>query len=170
MSSPYGISHVAVVTADLDLFRSFYEDTLGLETMIVLTAGPGHARQAIILAGDVMLQVFEVLGYDPSSRGYTSTMFERGRLDHVGLTVSDLAALTEVRDRLVAIGASEGDIRRLGPMLSVRFHDLEGFEGEVNCLDRGYDPTTLREGDQVVDPAWYGRITRALRANPDLPA
>jgi catechol 2,3-dioxygenase-like lactoylglutathione lyase family enzyme len=32
VSEPVGVSHVAVVTADLDGFRAFYEDTIGLET------------------------------------------------------------------------------------------------------------------------------------------
>jgi hypothetical protein len=29
---PVGVSHVAVVTADLDGFRAFYEETIGLES------------------------------------------------------------------------------------------------------------------------------------------
>jgi catechol 2,3-dioxygenase-like lactoylglutathione lyase family enzyme len=42
MSKPCGLSHVAVVTADLDGFRSFYESTIGLQTTMVHDAGPGH--------------------------------------------------------------------------------------------------------------------------------
>ena len=166
---PCGINHVAVVTADLDGFRAFYEDTLGLETTMVLGgAGPGHARQAIVHAGDVMLHVFEVPGYDPEAHGFAPAMFERGRLDHLGFTVADVAALRATRDRLLADGASSGDIRRLGPMLSVRFHDPEGFEGEVNCLDPSYDPSSVRVEDEVVDPRWFTRMARGLRADsPD---
>ncbi len=164
---PSGISHVAVVTRDLDAFRAFYEDTIGLETMIVLGAGSEHARQATVVAGGVLLHVFEVPGYDPAAGGVGPTMFERGRLDHLGFTVVDEAALQAMRDRLLEVGATSGDIRRLGPMLSVRFRDPEGFEGEVNCLDPTYDPSTVRAEDEVVDPNWFERTTRALR--PDFP-
>ena len=161
-----GVSHVAVVTADLDGFRAFYEETIGLETTIVFGAGPGHARQAVIAAGSVMLHVFEVDGYDPAPQGFTDAMFARGRLDHFGFTVPDEAALVALRDRLLAVGASSGSIRRLGPMLSVRFHDPDGLEGEVNCFDPSYDPSTLREEDEIVDPAWFERTKQVLRDDP----
>ncbi|SDH08162.1 VOC family protein [Pseudonocardia oroxyli] len=154
------MSHIAVVTADLDLFRSFYEDILGCETTLVVGVGRDQARQAVVHAGDAMLQVFEVPGYAPDTSG--APMFERGRLDHFGFRVADEAALVALRDRLVAAGASSGDIRRLGPMLSLRFHDPEGFEGEVNCLDPAYDPSSVRDQDEIVDPAWYERTRRAL--------
>jgi catechol 2,3-dioxygenase-like lactoylglutathione lyase family enzyme len=169
MTRPCGVSHVAVVTADLDGFRAFYEDTIGLETMLVLAAGPGHARQAVLVAGDVLLHAFEVPGYDPAAHGIAAAMFERGRLDHLGFTVVDEAALQVMRDRLLEVGASSGDIRRLGPMLSLRFRDPEGFEGEVNCLDPTYDPAATRIGDEIVDPHWFERTTRVLRAPSPTP-
>jgi catechol 2,3-dioxygenase-like lactoylglutathione lyase family enzyme len=162
---PVGVSHIALVTGDLDGFRAFYEDTLGLETTIVFGAGPGHARQAVIVAGEVMLHVFEVEGYDPAAHGAVPAMFERGRLDHLGFAVADAAALTALRDRLLAVGASSGDIRRLGPMLSVRFHDPDGFEGEINCLDPTYDPSTVRDEDEIVDPDWFERMKRGLHVD-----
>jgi catechol 2,3-dioxygenase-like lactoylglutathione lyase family enzyme len=158
------VSHVAVVTADLAGFRAFYEDTLGLQTTMVLGRGPGHARQAVIAVGEVLLHVFELPGYDPAAHGFAPTMFERGRLDHLGFTVVDEAALAATRDRLLEVGASSGDIRRLGPMLSVRFHDPEGFEGEVNCLDPTYDPSAVRDEDEIVDPNWFERTVHVLRA------
>jgi catechol 2,3-dioxygenase-like lactoylglutathione lyase family enzyme len=167
VSTPVGLSHVAVVTADLEGFRAFYEQTIGLETTMVLGAGPGHARQAVVVAGDVMLHVFEVPGFDPAAYGNASVMFERGRLDHLGFTVADEAALTALRDRLLAVGASSGVIRRLGPMLSVRFEDPEGFEGEVNCFDPAYDPSTVRDEDEIVDPTWHEQARRVLHAAND---
>ncbi|MFN8546352.1 MAG: VOC family protein, partial [Candidatus Binatia bacterium] len=54
----------------------------------------------------------------------------------------------------------------LGPMLSVRFHDPEGLEGEINCLDPTYRPSTMRPEDEIVDPNWFERTTRALRPDP----
>jgi hypothetical protein len=49
-------------------------------------------------------------------------------------------------------------------MLSVRFLDPEGFEGEINCLDPTYDPSTLRDEDEVVDANWFEHTSRVLRA------
>ena len=163
---PCGISHVAVVTGDLDGYRAFYEDVIGLETTLVFGAGPGHGRQAVLAAGEVMLQVFEVPGYDPRAGGLGTTMFERGRLDHLGFTVADVAALGILRDRLVAVDASSGAIRRVGPMLSVRFHDPDDSEGEINCLDPTYDPATLRDEDDIVNPLWFARMASMLHADP----
>ena len=116
-----------------------------------------------------MLHVFEVFGYDAAPHGFTPAMFERGRLDHIGFTVDDEVALMALRDRLLAVGASSGSIRRLGPMLSVRFQDPEGFEGEINCFDPTYDPSTLRDEDEIVDPNWLERTRRVLTAGHDVP-
>ena len=93
VSVPCGVSHVAVVTGDLDGYRAFYEEVIGLETTLVLGAGRGHGRQAVLSAGEVMLHVFEVPGYDPTINGFSPAMFERGRLDHLGFTVADVGEL-----------------------------------------------------------------------------
>jgi hypothetical protein len=85
VSELVGVSHVVAVSPDLGGFRAFHEDTIGLERSIVSGAGPGHTRQAVIVAGNVMLHVFEVVGYDPASHSLAPAMFERGRLEHIGL-------------------------------------------------------------------------------------
>ncbi|HEY5848907.1 MAG TPA: hypothetical protein VIT42_19165 [Microlunatus sp.] len=43
------------MTGDLDGYGTFSEDVIGLETTLVLGAGPGHRRQAVLAAGEVML-------------------------------------------------------------------------------------------------------------------
>ena len=93
VSVPCGVSHVAVVTGDLDGYRAFYEEVIGLETTLVLGAGRGHGRQAVLSAGEVMLHVFELPGYDPTINGFSPAMFERGRLDHLGFTVAGVGEL-----------------------------------------------------------------------------
>jgi catechol 2,3-dioxygenase-like lactoylglutathione lyase family enzyme len=153
-----GVNHIAVVTADLDRYRAFYEDALGLDTALVLGSGPGHGRQAVMFAGHVMLHVFEA---DPPGTG--TGMLHRGRLDHLGFTARDPSALAARRNRLLDVGASSGDIRQLGWLLSVRYRDPDGFEGEINCFNPAFDPTALRAQDEVVDPHWLERTERALR-------
>jgi catechol 2,3-dioxygenase-like lactoylglutathione lyase family enzyme len=166
MIKPTGVSHVAMVTADLDRYRAFYENVVGLDTALVLGPSSDIGRHAIFFAGDTAFTVFEVVDYDPAAHGIGSAMFERGRLDHLGFAVPDEAALGEVRDRLVAAGASSGDIHPLGPTLSVRYQDPDGFEGEVNCLNPDFEPSAFG-GDEVVDPGWYERARRQLRAGVD---
>lgn len=162
MIKPSGISHIAMVTADLDGFRGFYEDIIGLDTLLVLGPEPGHGRHAILSAGSTVLHVFEVDGYDPATQGIGTQMFGRGRLDHLGFAVNDEAALREVGDRLVAVDASDGGIRPLGPVLSVRYRDPDGFEGEINCFNPQFDPTTLAHQDEVVDPGWLDRAKQSM--------
>ena len=164
MCRPLGVSHVAIVTADLDRFRAFYEDVIGLETTVVFSGGVGHSRQAILAAGDSMLHVFEVVDYHPTARNSSPAMFERGRLDHLGFTVTDLAALTAIRDRLRAVEASSGDIHQLGPMLSLRFIDPDGLESEINCFNPAFDPSGVGDADLVVDPNWLERAKQALHS------
>ncbi|HEY5847878.1 MAG TPA: hypothetical protein VIT42_13930 [Microlunatus sp.] len=92
-------------------------------------------------------------------------MFERGRPDHLGFTVRDGAAITALRDPLLAVDATSGIGRRLGPMLSLRFVDPGGAKGEVNCLDPSFDPTSLRDEDEIVDPCWFEHTRRVLRSD-----
>ncbi len=113
--------------------------------------------------GGVMLQVFEVAD-DQAADGTSTAMFQRGHLDHLGFTVPDVAALTAVRDRLVAVGASSGDIRPLGPMMSLRFADPDGFQGEINCYNRAFDDSMIRDEDEVVDPDWVRKARGVLHA------
>ena len=116
-----------------------------------------------------MLHVFEVANGQTTTQPAATGMFERGRLDHLGFTVTDLVALRAIRDRLLAADASSGDIRSLGPMLSLRFVDPDGLEGEVNCYNPEFDPSTLRDEDEVIDPDWLVLTKRALQsgANTD---
>ena len=163
MSERVGVSHVAVVTADLDRFRAFYEDTIGLATTVVFGAGQGHAGQAVIAAGNVMLHVFEVPGFDPAPHGFGPAMFERGRLDHIGFSRRRRGGPGCAARPPARSGRVEREHPPPRPMLSVRFHDPDGLEGEINCLDPSYDPTTLRDEDEIVDPAWLECIRSVMR-------
>jgi hypothetical protein len=59
MSRPCGVSYLVMVTADLDRYRVFYEDTIGVDTALVLAAGPGHGRRAVAFVSDVMFHVLD---------------------------------------------------------------------------------------------------------------
>jgi catechol 2,3-dioxygenase-like lactoylglutathione lyase family enzyme len=168
-----GLSHLALNTADLDRFRRFYEGLLGLRVGVVLRMDhPPYLRHATFHIDDiVVLHVFEVPGYDPQARGIGTTLGERGRIDHFGFMVRDEVELRTVADRLRASGATDGQIRRLGPVLSVRVTDPDGLEVEINCPDLEFE---LVEGDgeeieEIGVPDWLQRMRAAVLVAPTSP-
>ncbi|HEY8524676.1 MAG TPA: VOC family protein [Acidimicrobiales bacterium] len=148
---PTAIGHVAVITADLDRFRAFYEDVIGLRTALVLRmAGPPGLRHALFLVTAVsFVHAVERPGYDPAADGLGTEIGFRGRVDHLAFHVASVADLEAVRDRLVAVGASEGVVTPLGPVHSVHFRDPDGLEGEVTATNPAWDPS--RDGRDVVE-------------------
>ena len=151
------IGHVAVISSDLRRFRSFYEGLLGVSHIITLrmNESPGLLHAAFAVNSRSVIHVFEVPGYDPVSDGIGTEIGRRGRLDHFALLVDDEPALLVMRDRLVAAGASDGTVTPLGPLLSVRFTDPDGLEGEINCPNPRFDPANDNH-DTVVECSQIG--------------
>lgn len=129
-----GFSHVATMTADLERYLAFYGDMFGAEVIHIMEAKGDHPRMAIVdMGGDSALNVFEV----PADAivGDRSTMGGRGPIDHYALAVRSEEELLEIRDRLVGVGASPGEITQFGGGLrSVFFRDPDGAELEVTYL------------------------------------
>jgi catechol 2,3-dioxygenase-like lactoylglutathione lyase family enzyme len=171
LAKPFGISHVAITTPDLERFRAFYEDVIGLRTLAVLRmTEPPLLRHAFLAVNDTtVVHVFEQPGYDPVADGIGTQMGRRGRLDHLGFFVADGEALAAVRDRLVAAGASDGVVTPLGPIVSVHFRDPDGFEGEVNAVALDFDPSRVDHSviEEDLDPGWFDRLVVACAAVTD---
>jgi catechol 2,3-dioxygenase-like lactoylglutathione lyase family enzyme len=129
-----GFNHVATMTADLDRYLEFYGDVFGAEVITIMEAHDDHPRMAVVnIGGDAALNVFEVPA--DSIVGDRSTMGGRGPIDHYAFAVQSEEMLLEVRDRLVARGASPGEVTQFGPALrSVFFRDPDGAELEVGYL------------------------------------
>jgi len=129
-----GFNHVATMTADLDRYLAFYGEIFGAEVLATVNAEGDHPRMAVVnMGGDSALNVFEV---PPGSIvGDRTKMGGRGPIDHYALAVESEERLMEIRDRLVAVGASPGEVTRFGPaLLSVFFRDPDGAELEVAYL------------------------------------
>ena len=91
--------------------------------------GPG-VRLSIVHIGDgTMLNVFEIDGNVEAERQVP--MFERGRIDHIGLRAKDLHSFEQIRDRLMERGAADDFVTDFGSDLSLFFRDPDGLEGEV---------------------------------------
>jgi catechol 2,3-dioxygenase-like lactoylglutathione lyase family enzyme len=161
-----GIGHVAVNTADLDRFRRFYEQILGIPLGVVMRMPiEPHLRHAFFhVAPGVVLHAFEVPGYDPQAQGIGTDIGERGRVDHFAFLVADDAELAIVASRLRDAGASDGCVRAFGPLLSVHATDPDGLQFEVTCPNVSYDPDAAsQEVEEIAMPDWVSMVSAPAR-------
>ena len=129
-----GFNHVATLTPNLERYLAFYGDIFGAEVIHIMEAEGDHPRMAVVdMGGASALNVFEVPA--DSILGDRSKMGGRGPIDHYALAVGSEEELLELRDRLVAVGASPGEVTQFGQGLrSVFFRDPDGAELEVAYL------------------------------------
>jgi len=126
-----GINHVAIMTEDLDRFTAFYTDVL--EASVVFEETNPQFRHAILAVGGTS-GLHPVQMAENNHARASSTMMDRGHLDHLALDVPSREAFDEVRRRLVGRGASDGAITDLGPKLSFWFVDPDGMHIEVDWV------------------------------------
>jgi catechol 2,3-dioxygenase-like lactoylglutathione lyase family enzyme len=127
-----GVNHVAILTHDTDRLVAFYREVLGAEIGAHLEEFDGAVRLTVIRIGQTAeLNVFQIEGNTEADR--QAPMFGRGRIDHLGLQAASIDAFDQIRDRLIARGASDRFVTDFGPVLSVFFRDPDGLEGEV-CI------------------------------------
>jgi len=126
-----GINHVAIMTEDLDRFTAFYTDVL--EASVVFEETNPQFRHAILAVGGTSVLHPVQMAENNHARA-SSTMMDRGHLDHLALDVPSREAFDEVRRRLVGRGASDGAITDLGPKLSFWFVDPDGMHIEVDWV------------------------------------
>jgi catechol 2,3-dioxygenase-like lactoylglutathione lyase family enzyme len=135
-----GINHVAVLTADTDRFVEFYQDMFDA-TVLGEMREEGMRLTIVGLGASGELNVFELDGNEEASKQVP--MFGRGRLDHLALQAPSLEAFDEVRQRLMAAGASDGFVTDFGLVLSLFFRDPDGLEAEVCVASPDAQPGVL---------------------------
>jgi catechol 2,3-dioxygenase-like lactoylglutathione lyase family enzyme len=123
-----GVHHVALLTSDTDRLIDFYQSVFGAAAEDTTVDGPVRLT-FLNLGPNTELNVFEIDGNDQAS--HQTPMFGRGRLDHLGVRAASIEAFTEIRRRLVELGASDGFVTDFGPVLSLFFTDPDGLEAEV---------------------------------------
>ena len=136
-----GINHVAVLTADTDRLIAFYEEMFGATVDGEMREGDEFRLTLVKVGPTSELNVFEITGNGEAARQVP--MFERGRLDHLGLQASSIEAFDTIRDRLVAAGASDGFVTDFGQVLSLFFRDPDGLEAEVCVTNPDRQPGVL---------------------------
>lgn len=135
-----GLHHVAILTFDSDRLIAFYREAF--DAVVEDTSVDGPVRLTFLRIGpNTELNIFEVEGNHEADR--QTPMFQRGRLDHVGLLAASLEGFAEIRRRLVELGATDGFVTDFGPVLSLFFTDPDGLEGEV-CVPNPDTTTDTR--------------------------
>ncbi|MBV8994824.1 MAG: VOC family protein [Pseudonocardiales bacterium] len=124
-----GVHHVALVTNDTDRLHTFYREIFDATVSRDHEISPGRRLSFIDVGPFTELNVFQINGSTEALR--QTPMFERGRIDHLGLQAASLDAFTEIRRRLIDSAASDGFITDFGPVLSIFFRDPDNLEGEV---------------------------------------
>ncbi len=123
-----GVNHIAVLTQDLDRFVAFYRDVFELD--VVFEEATPAFRHAILRTGPTSWLHPAELADNPHGAA-SAAMFDRGHLDHLALSASDLASFAAARERLVARGATDGTIEDLGAFHSIWFTDPDGMRVEL---------------------------------------
>jgi catechol 2,3-dioxygenase-like lactoylglutathione lyase family enzyme len=127
-----GVNHMALLTHDTDRLMAFYREVFDAEIGAHLDEFHGAIQLTFIRIGPTAeLNVFQIEGNTEADR--QAPMLGRGRIDHLGLQAASLDAFDQIRDRLIAPGASDHLVTDFGPVLSVFFRDPDGLEGEV-CI------------------------------------
>jgi catechol 2,3-dioxygenase-like lactoylglutathione lyase family enzyme len=140
-----GIDHVATITNDGDRLTRFYVDVFGATVERDGPEFPGGPRMIILNLGpSTELNVFQVDGNSEADR--QTPMYGRGRIDHLGLHAASLEAFDEIRERLIAHGASDGTVTEFGRKISIFFRDPDQMECEVLFTNPDADPDDLRFG------------------------
>lgn len=130
-----GLNHVAIVTGDLDRLVGFYADVF--EASLVADEPTPFGRVGIVRLGPgIALNLFEIA--DAEHGTASPAMFERGHVDHFGLSASDPESFWELHRRLVARGCTTGDVTDFGPVIGFDFTDPDGMTCEVDLV---LDPT-----------------------------
>ena len=123
-----GIHHLSTLTADMDRLIDFYRRVF--DASVLLDVGEEGLRHAFIQLGpSTFLHPFQIPGVEVPQGEIP--MFERGRLDHIGLNASSEEAFHELRRRIVAEGAGDGTVTDIGVVLSVSFADPDGAGHEI---------------------------------------
>jgi catechol 2,3-dioxygenase-like lactoylglutathione lyase family enzyme len=123
-----GVHHVTFLTEDMDRLLGFYVRVFDAEVTLDMTEE--GLRHAFLRVGPTtVLHPFQILeGPAPPPPG---PMFSRGRLDHFALLAPTEEAFRELRRRIVAAAAVDGEVRDMGRLWIMGYLDPDGAAHEV---------------------------------------
>jgi catechol 2,3-dioxygenase-like lactoylglutathione lyase family enzyme len=124
-----GVHHVTFLTEDIDRLTRFYERVLDARKTLDMTE-EGLRHVYVEVAPTTVLHPFQFI-HGPPLPPAPGTMFHRGRLDHFALRAPTEDAFREIRRRVEAENAADGEVRDMRSMWIMGFHDPDGFYVEV---------------------------------------
>ena len=141
-----GVHHLTFLTEDIERLAAFYERVFDAPTTLDMTE-EGVRHVFIELGPTTVLHPFQILEGPPLPPA-PGTMFARGRIDHFALLAPSEEAFRELRRRIEAEGAADGDVRDMRTAWIMGFHDPDGMYVEVIWRTPGTaDDETLRRGE-----------------------
>ena len=140
-----GVHHVTFLTEDMDRLLAFYVRVFDAEVTFDMTEE--GLRHAFLRVGPTtVLHPFQILeGPAPPA---PSPMFSRGRLDHFALLAPSEEAFKELRRRIVAASAVDGEVRDMGRLWIMGYLDPDGAAHEVILQRPGFADSEVLERAQ----------------------
>ena len=137
-----GIHHVTFLTEDMDRLLDFYVRVFDAQLTLDMTEQ--GVRHAFLKVGPTtVLHPFQILeGPGPPP---PAPMFSRGRLDHFALLAPSEQAFRELRRRIEAEGAADGEVRDMRSMWIMGYFDPDGAAHEVMLQRPGVAESELLE-------------------------
>lgn len=124
-----GVHHVTFLTEDVERLAAFYERVFEARKTLDMTE-EGLRHVFLSVGSTTVLHPFQVLE-GPALPPAPGTMFQRGRIDHFAFLAPAEADFRELRRRLDAEGAADGDVRDMKTAWIMGFHDPDGLYVEV---------------------------------------
>jgi catechol 2,3-dioxygenase-like lactoylglutathione lyase family enzyme len=139
-----GVHHVTFLTEDMDRLAAFYRRVFDAEVTLDMTE-EGVRHVFLKVGPTTVLHPFEMLeGPGPPA---PAPMFARGRLDHFALLAPSEDAFRELRRRIEAEGAADGDVRDMGSHWIMGYLDPDGAAHEVMLERETADSAMLERAD-----------------------
>ena len=126
-----GVSHLALVTPDMDETVRFYAGVLGMPLVMTLMAGPMRHYFFEMSPGNTVA-FFEIPGVETFQKGAGVPVDIPVQLDHLSFNVADEDALGLLQQRLKAAGTEVTEVVDHLQLKSVYFTDNNGIALEAS--------------------------------------
>ena len=148
-----GISHLALVTPDMDETVRFYSGVLGMPLVMTLMAGPMR-HYFFEMAPGQTVAFFEIPDAETFRKGAGSPAEIPVQLDHLSFNVADEDALELLQQRVKAAGSEVTEIVDHVQMKSVYFTDNNGIALEASywVIDGTGRPMDVNDDRIFADP------------------
>jgi len=134
MSHLSAVHHLATATNDLARMTSFYKEAFDLDPKPGFPMETPVGTIAFFDIGGVELQIAESGTIEPAPADMPAVLLQKDlRLDHVTFQIDDVDTFATVRENLMRLGASDGNVVDFQGQGLLAFRDPDGHIMEVIC-------------------------------------